>query len=177
MNGILYGARSWLLVAMKTHAFFHCRKRSSFDWLCTPVLCPTTGFGVTADCSKHPEKPSLSVVGCSGGDGFCDFSPCAKSEKPLFFRSPCTPRPTSIFLHQHVHKGKRSKNLLVGTKTTPPKLTKEADFRSDSPPSIALPMRQASGMPINPLGKSVTPERRPRAVTTCQPKAMVPHCR
>ena len=70
--------------------------------------------------------------------GTVPSSPCAKSEKPLFFRSPCTPRPTSIFLHQHVHKGKRSKNLLVGTKTTPPKLTKEADFRSDSPPSIAL---------------------------------------
>ena len=51
-----------------------CRKRSSFDWLCTPVLCPTTGFGVTTDCSKHPEKPSLSVVGCSGGDGFCDLA-------------------------------------------------------------------------------------------------------
>ena len=55
-------------------------------------------------------------------------SPCAKSEKPSLFGSPCTPRPTSIFLHQHVHKGKRSKNLLVGTKTTPPKLTKEANF-------------------------------------------------
>ena len=60
---------------METHAFFHiCRKRSSFDWLCTPVLCPTTGFEVTTDCSKHPEKPSLSVVGCSGGDGFCDLA-------------------------------------------------------------------------------------------------------
>ena len=33
-----------------------------------------------------------------------------------------------FFLHQHVHKGKRSKNLLVGTKTTLPKLTKEANF-------------------------------------------------
>ena len=54
--------------------FSICRKRSSFDWLCTPVLCPTTGFGVTTDCSKHPEKPSLSVVGCSGGDGFCDLA-------------------------------------------------------------------------------------------------------
>ena len=51
-----------------------CRKRSSFDWLYTPLLCPTTGFGVTTDCSKHPEKPSLSVVGCSGGDGFCDLA-------------------------------------------------------------------------------------------------------
>ena len=50
------------------------RKRPSFDWLCTPLLCPTTGFGVTTDCSKHPEKPSLSVVGCSGGDGFCDLA-------------------------------------------------------------------------------------------------------
>ena len=103
----------------------------------------------------------------SAGEEDPRISPCAKSEKPSFFRSPCTPHPTTIFLHQHVHKGKRSKNLLVGTKTIPPKLTKEADFRSDSPPSIALPMRQASGMPINPLGKSVTPERRPRAVTTC----------
>ena len=54
--------------------FSICRKRSSFDWLCTPVLCPTTGFGVTTDGSKHPEKPSLSVVGCSGGDGFCDLA-------------------------------------------------------------------------------------------------------
>ena len=74
VNGILYGARSLLLVAMETHAFSTCRKRSSFDWLCTPVLCPTTGFGVTTDCSKHPEKPSLSVVGCSGGDRFCDLA-------------------------------------------------------------------------------------------------------
>ena len=54
--------------------FSICRKRSSFDWLCTPVLCPTTGFGVTTDCSKHPEKHSLSVVGCSGDDGFCDLA-------------------------------------------------------------------------------------------------------
>ena len=54
--------------------FSICQKRSSFDWLCTPVLCPTTGFGVTTDCSKHPEKPSLSAVGCSGVDGFCDLA-------------------------------------------------------------------------------------------------------
>ena len=54
--------------------FSICRKRSSFDWLCMPVLCPTTGFGVTTDCSKHPEKASLSVVGCSGGYGFCDLA-------------------------------------------------------------------------------------------------------
>ena len=54
--------------------FSICRKRSSFDWLCTPVLCPTTGFGVTTDCSKYPEKPSLSVIGCSEGDGFCDLA-------------------------------------------------------------------------------------------------------
>ena len=63
---------SWL--PWKHMHFSICRKRSSFDWLCTPVLCPTTGFGVTIDCSKHPEKPSLSVVGCSGGDGFCDLA-------------------------------------------------------------------------------------------------------
>ena len=63
---------SWL--PWKHMHFSICRKRSSFDWLCTPVLCPTTEFGVTADCSKHPEKPSLSVVGCSGGDGFCDLA-------------------------------------------------------------------------------------------------------
>ena len=29
---------------------------------------------MTTDCSKHPEKPSLSVVGSSGGDGFCDLA-------------------------------------------------------------------------------------------------------
>ena len=52
----------------------HLPKRSSFDWSCTPVLCRTTGFGMTTDCSKHPDKPSLSVVGCSGGDGFCDLA-------------------------------------------------------------------------------------------------------
>ena len=63
---------SWL--PWKHMHFSICRKRSPFDWLCTPVLCPTTGFGVTTDCSKHPEKPSLSVVGCSGGDGFCDLA-------------------------------------------------------------------------------------------------------
>ena len=63
---------SWL--PWKHMHFSICRKRSSFDWLCTPVLCPTTGFGVTTDCSKHPEKPSLSVVGSSGGDGFCDLA-------------------------------------------------------------------------------------------------------
>ena len=27
VNGILYGARSWLLVAMETHAFFHLPKK------------------------------------------------------------------------------------------------------------------------------------------------------
>ena len=27
-----------------------------------------------ADCSKHPEKSSLSVVWCSGVDGFCDLA-------------------------------------------------------------------------------------------------------
>ena len=59
---------------LKRMHFSICRKRSSFDWLCTPVLCPTSGIGVTTDCSKHPEKPSLSVVGCSGGDGFCDLA-------------------------------------------------------------------------------------------------------
>ena len=63
---------SWL--PWKHMHFSICRKRSSFDWLCTPVLCPTTGFGVTTDCSKHPENPSLSVVECSGGDGFCDLA-------------------------------------------------------------------------------------------------------
>ena len=72
---------------------------------------------------RHSSRPC-----CSSAQAPSFFSPCAKSEKPSFFGSPCTPRPTSIFLHQHVHKGKRSKNLLVGTKTTPPKLTKEANF-------------------------------------------------
>ena len=32
------------------------------------------GDYIATDCSKHPEKPSLSVVGCSGGDGFCDLA-------------------------------------------------------------------------------------------------------
>ena len=70
---------SWL--PWKHMHFSICRKRSSFHWLCTPVLCPTTGFGVTTDCSKHPEKPSLSVVGCSGGDGFCDLAGGQSSSK------------------------------------------------------------------------------------------------
>ena len=63
---------SWL--PWKHMHFPICRKRSSFDWLCTPVLCPTTGFGVTTDCSKHPEKASLSVVGCSRGDKFYELA-------------------------------------------------------------------------------------------------------
>ena len=71
-----------------------------------------------------------------------------------FFGSPWTPRPTSIFLHQHVHKGKTSNILLVVTKTTPLKLTKEADFWSDSPPSIARPTWQASEMPIKNSAKA-----------------------
>ena len=77
------------------------RKRPSFDWLCTPLLCPTTGFGVTTDCSKRPEKPSLSVVGCSGGDGFCDLA------GGLFQR----PSPRRSF-HDHVRKYGRSSQVL-----------------------------------------------------------------
>ena len=79
---------SWL--PWKHMHFSICRKRSSFDWLCTPVLCLTTGFGVTSDYSKHPEKPSLSVVGCSEGDGFCDLAgglieECERSGDCMFF--------------------------------------------------------------------------------------------
>ena len=29
---------------------------------------------MTTDYSKHPEEHSLSVVGCSGVDGFCDLA-------------------------------------------------------------------------------------------------------
>ena len=83
--------------------------------------------------------------------GFLGISPCAKSEKSKFA---CTPRPTSKFLHWRVHYGIKSRNLLVGTKTTPPKLIKEADFRSDFRPSIARPTREASEMPINGLAKA-----------------------
>ena len=96
---------SWL--PWKHMHFSICQKRSSFDWLCTPVLCPTTGFGVTTDCSKHPEKPSLSVVGCSGGDGFCDLaggllqklqrsSERARSLSPVGFRFVCRDRSLAV---------------------------------------------------------------------------------
>ena len=81
----------------------------------SPLLLSNSAFRFSVQVSRAQEVKQIC-------------SPCAKSEKPSFFGSPCTPRPTSIFLHQHVHKGKRSKNLLVGTKTTPPKLTKEASF-------------------------------------------------
>ena len=93
---------------MATYAFFHLPKRSSFDWLCTPVLCPTTGFGVTTDCSKHPEKPSLSVVGCSGGDGFCDLAGGLNRDQNV----PVGSTPKTRLGHVHVHDYRRGTFLL-----------------------------------------------------------------
>ena len=55
---------SWLL--WKHMHFSICRERLSFDWLCTPVLCPTTGFGRLLTALNTLKNPACQSLGAAG---------------------------------------------------------------------------------------------------------------